>query len=310
MPPKITVTTSRPGLAFLAEHRAEIQAIEDSSSKMKGRTEGLFLAHDLAASQGHSAPVHPWGDREEPSDHGPIIDLDPTSEHQDGPFMQPGVRPPQAPPARLPNHLPRVGVEHSNGATSPGSSSQPSGTPGVVGRSLPASPSLTTLPTNLPSGQGGPPSQSSSTIAPSGNVFSDMTGLQPIPAVKARSQGPSSAFSESGSLGPGVEENDIFRVSVPGGEWNKASREGLLKVKLVQTNISPVAQSNLGRFVLRCTDGTRIESSRTRSYLPDGTLAPLGERSGDLVFRLDAGKIPKQLELEGALRLKLLLELR
>ena len=45
------------------------------------------------------------------------------------------------------------------------------------------------------------------------------------------------------------------------------------------------------------------EASRTRSYLPDGTLAPGSLREGELVFRLTDEQKPQALELEGALGL-------
>jgi hypothetical protein len=96
----------------------------------------------------------------------------------------------------------------------------------------------------------------------------------------------------------------VFEVAVVGGDWQLGS-DNLLKLKLTQTNISKVAQSNLGSFAVRCADGTRVEASRTRSYLPDGTLAPGSLREGELVFRLVGDQKPQALELEGALGLRI-----
>ena len=271
MTPQVTQGDMRPGMSELDAHRAQLQAFEGASPHMQGNTDALFM------SQNVSSHAHPWvqgpGDR-----NSPIIDLDPTQEAPNAAHMRPGARPPEAPPEQLPNRLPRPGEE--------GLATDSNGTVQVV------APAQHGMPRNVTT-EGGP---SDVAAAPA-----DTTGLQPIPTAPQVAPD-TSPFSSSGRLKSSKSQNSVFQVDVVGGIWELGA-DNLLKLKLTQTNISQVAQSNLGSFAVRCTNGTRVEASRTRSYLPDGTLAPGSLREGELVFRLAEDQKPQALELEGALGL-------
>ena len=153
--------------------------------------------------------------------------------------------------------------------------------------------------------QGGP--SASNTISQPAAV--DTNGLQPIP--EPPKEAPKHIpFEHSGKLSQSSAQNSVFSVTVLGGTWNADDKNRILKLKLNQENRSKVAQSNLGSFTVRCADGTRVEASRTRSYLPDGTLDPGGARDGELIFRFSSAQTPQVVELEGALRLTVPLRLQ
>ena len=274
MTPKVTQGDMRPGKSTLQARRDQLQAFEGASSHMQGNTDALFMSEDVPSH------AHPWvqgpGDR-----NSPIIDLDPTQEAPNAAHMRPGARPPEAPPESLPNRLPRPGEEE-------GPVTDSNGTVQIV------PPTQQGMPRNVTS-EGGPSEVSTAPI--------DTNGLQPIP-VAPQVAPDTSPFSSSGQLKSSAKQNSVFEVAVVGGNWQLGS-DNLLKLKLTQTNISKVAQSNLGSFAVRCTNGTRVEASRTRSYLPDGTLAPGSLREGELVFRLADDQKPQALELEGALGLSI-----
>jgi len=290
MTPKVTAGSMHPGMDLLASKREELKAMESVSPHLDGRTDALFM------SQNGPDHAHPWS--EYPGEpQGPIIDLDPTSEAAMAPHMRPGARPPARPPEALPNRLPRPGeVQASSGTSEP-----------VVQVVAPTGPSEPTVAVS-PSGavplsvttEGGP---SEPTERP------EVSGLIPIPdAPKAPVN--DDPFRASGSLQPASAENSVYKVHLASGTWQVNPSDRILRVKLQQQNQSRVAQSNLGSFTVRCADGTRVEASRTRSYLPDGTLDPGTSREGDLVFRFEPKQAPKLLELEGALKLSVPLQMK
>jgi hypothetical protein len=281
--PQVTADGLRPGIDSLQARRAQLRAYDGASSHLEGRSDRIFMSQNVPEH------VHPWAGGS--VDRSPIIDLDPTSEAPVAPHMRPGARPPEAPPEELPNRLPQPGqqsVATENGGTvqvvAPENGAQSDPTVQVV------------APEGMPrqvTEQGGPSTNSTAS--------SNTTGLQPIPKVAAPAPD-TSPFNSSGKLQSTSSQNSVFKVDVMAGSW-QISSDNLLRLKLSQVNISKVAQSNLGTFAVRCADGTRVEASRTRSYLPDGTLAPGSLREGELVFRLTSNQRPQALELEGALGL-------
>lgn len=286
--PKVSQGDMRPGMNSLALRRAHLKSMENTSSHMQGNTDALFMSENVPTH------AHPWtsspGDR-----NGPIINLDPTSEEHVAAHLRPGARPPQQAPEQLPNRLPRPG---ENTAAEQTASQQPVETVQI--------PPSEGIPRHVTS-QGGPSQTHDSGVTVS--TTTDATGLQPIP--KDTTPKPEAKpFDSSGRLGQTSGQNSVFLVQVTGGVWQVESNNRILKLKLNQKNRSQVAQSNLGSFTVRCSDGTRVEASRTRSYLPDGTLDPGGEREGELVFRLSSAQNPEVVELEGALRLSVPLRLQ
>lgn len=279
MTPEVTQADMRPGMSTLANQEAQLKAFEGASPHMEGNFDALMMSQNTPTHE------HPWM-AQEVDRTAPIIDLDATGEAALAPHMRPGARPAEAAPAALPSRLP---PPSTGGA--PVTNEQ-----GTV-QVMPPEAHSQGMPNNVTT-QGGP--VNSSTVAPQ-SVAIDKSGLQPIP-VAPQAQPDTSPFSSSGHLKATSGQNSVFRVSVTGGNWN-AGDDGVLHLKLSQSNLSQVAQSNLGSFAVRCADGSRVEASRTRSYLPDGTLAPGSLREGELVFRLTQGRKPRTLELEGALGL-------
>jgi hypothetical protein len=273
--PQVTQQGMRPGMDSLAARQAQLKAYDGASSHLEGRTDALFMSENVPYH------AHPWtqGSNDQST---PIIDLDPTQEAHMAPHMRPGARPPEAPPEKLPNRLPPPGGQQLATDTN--------GTVQVV------------APEGIPkqiTEQGGPAVPSTGAADEPATV--DPTGLQPIP--KQPDVVPdTSPFTSPGELRATTSRNSVFKVDVVEGSWQMSS-DRLLRLKLSQVNISKVAQSNLGTFAVRCADGTRVEASRTRSFLPDGTLAPGALREGELVFRLSSNQKPRTLELEGALGL-------
>ena len=285
--PRVSHGDMRPGMDTLALRRQQLKAMEGASPHLDGRTDALFMEENVPDH------VHPWavapGDRS-----GPIINLDPTGEEPIAAHMRPGARPPDRPPEALPGRLPRPGETTTN--------SQASTEERVETVRIP--PADESIPDHVTT-QGGP--TASSTITQPAAV--DSNGLQPIP--EAPKQTPTrKPFDHSGKLSRSTGENSVFLVTVMGGSWSAESNNRILKLKLNQENRSKVAQSNLGSFTVRCADGTRVEASRTRSYLPDGTLDPGGARDGELIFRFSSAQTPQLVELEGALRLTVPLRLQ
>lgn len=273
MSPFINQAEMRPGMAYLESRRSEIEEFEKASPHLAGNYEALMMAR---RTPNHD---HPWSSAS-PEDQSPIINLDATREVDNAPLMRPGARPPEAAPAPLPNRLPRPG--ESAGLEESGTIQIPPSAGGM--------PVMVTA-------QGGPASP------PAVASQSDANGLQPIPQEAAPVASPASPFDRPGNLATASNQNAVFKVAIRGGEWQVTGSESVLHLKLSQVNLSPVAQSNLGSFAVRCDDGSRVEASRTRSYLPDGTLGPGASREGELVFRLSKDKKPRALELEGALPL-------
>lgn len=289
--PTTTMKSMRPGMNSLALRRAQLKAMESTSSHMEGNTEALFFSEDVPEH------AHPWANKDYHVE-GPIINLDPTHEASEGVFMQPGVRPPEGLPEALPNRLPRPGerpaarqVETNHNGT-------------VV---IPATNSTETHVATQPVTSGVPVHVTSQ----GGPQIPDPTisGLEPIPKAPEKPV-KADPFGSSGELRAAGGQNSVFKVTLNQGSWQRSAKDALLRVKLSQTNISRVAQSNLGVFSVRCADGSRVEASRTRSYLPDGTLDPGTRRDGNLVFRFQPGQQPQSLELVGAIGLTLDLQLR
>lgn len=279
MTPEVSQQEMRPGMSQLHSRQADLRAFESASPHMEGNTDAIFMSQNVPNHE------HPWA-------HGavdlasPIIDLDPTYEVDNAPLLRPGARPPEAPPENLPSRLPRPGEE--------GLATNENGTIQVV---VPQGPQG--MPRTITT-EGGP-AQADSTASPV-----DTAGLQPIP-VQPTVAPDTSPFTSSGKLRASSSHNSVFKVDILAGDW-ELGVDSILRLKLSQTNLSKVAQSNLGSFAVRCTDGSRVEASRTRSYLPDGTLAPGGLREGEMVFRLASGQKPRALELEGALGLSVPLQ--
>ena len=223
----------RPGMNSLEARRAQLRALGRGQfpTWRVARTLSLCLRTCLFHA-------HPWVqgsvDR-----NSPIIDLDPTHESAVAPHMRPGARPPEAPPEELPNRLPRPGEQTV--------ATDSNGTVQIV------------PPDQMPrqiTTQGGPTADSSQPV--------DANGLQPIP--RAPEVKPdTSPFTSSGKLQATSSQNSVFKVDVVEGSW-QVSADNLLRLKLSQVNISKVAQSNLGTFAVRCSDGSRVEASRTRSF--------------------------------------------
>lgn len=274
--PKVTQHDMRPGMNTLALRQAELRQMESASPHLEGYTDALLMSENV------SSHPHPWTSG---PDLGqlPIIDLDPTAEEPVAPHMQPGARPPEAPPARLPNRLPDSN-EPAYSAAQPGGAVEVPYSPGA-GNGIPLQVSA----------HGGPEDGSVANLTPVRNT-------EPV-----KSAAP---FTNSGLLNQSQGENSVFRVKILKGDWQVTPKDRILHVKLEQTNRSKVAQANLGSFAVRCEDGSRVEASRTRSYLPENALSPGAGRTGELVFRLSAGQVPQSLELEGALQLALPLTLQ
>lgn len=278
----------RPGLSMLEARRQKYQEMEQGMPEKTGNTDMLFMQHDL------DMPEHPWATGSQDIPTGPVIDLDPTGSGHVPAHLQ--TQPTSPTPESLPGRIPRVPpvVSPQPQAVSPPSSQ---GIPLRIATSGgPQSSSREMETVVLPA----PPATSPVAVSTS------PTGLQPIPVTPPAT--PSVAPPSAGAIAPSKGQNQAFEVSVVGGGLQSSPSDRLLTLKLHQKNLSPVAQANLGSFALRCQDGTRIEPVRSRSVMPEGTLAPGGVREGELLFRLSPGAEPQALELEGTLPLSVTLK--
>lgn len=281
MDPKVTTKNMRTGHQYLHHIRPEIERMEKSNTRMAGLTERVYM--DSAVE----VPNHPWGpDQAQPM--GPIIDLDPTGyQGEEIPaHMREGAHAPTHYPSHLPNRLPPRGTQ-STASTQQISQSPPASHPSVSSSGH--------------HGVGGPPAVAA--------TESRVQGLEPVPEILGP-QGPAVPKMGENQIASSQAKNDVFAVSVAGGQLTISPSGGLLTLKLSQTNIGPVAQSNLGTFSVRCSDGSRAEAVTSRTYLPGKSLKPGEDRSGQLVFRLAPNATPKAVELEGALPLVLPLSVR
>jgi hypothetical protein len=292
--PQVSSSDLQPGMAMLQARREKYESMEAGKPEKAGRTDMLFMAAEV------DVPEHPWAEAPTAQPSGPIIDLDPTGTAHTPTHIQ--TQAPQV-GGPLPNRLPRfapVVTESPQEAPTAGGiplrvatqggpqqNSSPNPTGGDAPPTLPP-------PSSLPS----PPSLSAPGLPPS----SSPNGLQPIPVTAVAPAGPQGP-SAGGAIGPCKGQNQAFEVSVLGGSLKNSPSDRLLALTLNQKNLSPVAQANLGSFALRCQDGSRIEPVKSRSVMPDGTLAPGGVREGELLFRLGPNAEPSALELEGTLPL-------
>lgn len=271
--PKVSQHDMRPGMNTLEMRQAELRQMEQGNYHMEGVTDSYLM------SQNVSSNPHPWTSGGE-VDNSPIIDLDPTGEEPLSPLMQPGARPPQGPPASLPNRLP--GPDSAGTAETVSVNPTASNPQATVETSHGVPLTVTT--------QGGPEAGQ--------GAVANLSPVVPQSTVKQVAP-----FEKSCRLKSAQAENSVFAVKVMQGDWQVNSKDRILHVKVEQANRSKVAQSSLGEYAVRCEDGSRVEASRTRSYLPNAPLAPGAGRTGELVFRLTEKQIPQSLELEGALQL-------
>lgn len=292
--PQVSMTDYRPGMTMLEARRKQYESMEHGMPEKVGNTEMLFMQNDVEME------AHPWAEAPTAQPTGPIIDLDATGSNHTPAHIQsqgPGSYDPAAPlPGRLPRHAPPVEESPSQSAApstiplrvsargGPQGGEASSASPGTSPASAPVLPAP-----NLPS--------------PGLATSASPNGLQPIPVAVApvAPKGPSAG----GAISARSAKNQAFEVVVLSGSLQNNSSDRLLALKLQQKNLSPVAQANLGSFALRCQDGTRLEPVKSRSVMPDGTLAPGGVREGELLFRLGANTEPSALELEGTLPLSL-----
>lgn len=288
--PNVTATDLRPGLSMLEAKRADYEASEKSMPERVGNTEALFMETTV------DMPEHPWAESPTSVPTGPVIDLEPTGTAHVPAHLRPGALPSQAPPQALPGRLPKPAV-----------------VPVAV---LPVeSPPAAGIPLRVAT-EGGPQASTrrvedstrgaEASTPETPPISNSAAGLQPIPqAVSAPAASP--VEGRASAINPSKGKNQAFEVSVLSGSLKSSSSDRLLALKLHQKNLSPVAQANLGTFALRCQDGSRVEPVKSRSVMPDGTLAPGGVREGELLFRLAPGAQPTALELEGTLPLSVTL---
>lgn len=291
--PQISNADLRPGMAMLEARRAKYDEMQAGMPEREGNTDMLFMENSV------DMPDHPWAESSTPyQPTGPIIDLDPTGGNGKTPAhirtQGPSSYDPSGP---LPGHIPRTPPTVQEAPPTPPGAGQ--GIPlrvsthGGPETSGPApAPSQETVPVTLPA---------PNLPAPALQTSSSPTGLQPIPVAVAPAAGP--GVSAAGAIAPCRAKNQAFEILVVSGSLQNNASDRLLALKLNQKNLSPVAQANLGSFALRCQDGTRLEPVKSRSVMPDGTLAPGGIREGELLFRLGPAAEPKALELEGTLPL-------
>ena len=265
-----------PGIEMLKSRRHEYEAMEKEAPERVGNTEAMLMHTKI------DVPHHPWEEEEgEDPPLGPVINLEPTGEV----IPVPGTMRPQEAPKPLPNRVSRIP------AAAP---AEPSYTPQVA----PTHPGQPYRVSTQGGPQGGPAVSSSPPPVASAPMNSSPNGLQPIP---------SSNTGSSRSLQPNQAKNQAFEVSVLSGSWSGESHDRFLTLKLRQTNLSPVAQANLGTFSLRCRDGSRLTPVESRSSMATSALPPGGSRDGELLFRLGAAGSPSTLELEGSVPLSVTL---
>ncbi len=276
--PNTGADSLRPGMDALLSRRETYEKMELPESA--GRTEALFLENDL------DMPDHPWvEDQQNKAPSGPVINLDATSDGNVPAHLRAGALPAQQPPAPLPGALPRPGtVPVASLSTAPPPSTS---SPVTAGHGIPV----------RVTAQGGPPSAASK----------EPVAMEPIP-YQAPTVGPETAPGPPQNSSPqqfasSKSQNQVFEVTVVGGDLRASAPDRLLRIQLLQKNLSPVAQANLGTFSVRCESGKRIEPVRSRSVLADGVLAPGQGRQGELLFRLAPTEVPQTLELEGTIPL-------
>ncbi len=273
--PQVTEQNRLPGKEILRSMRPQFEQYEDEYPIKKGNADALYQHMDVAT------PAHPWSAPQVTYD-APVLDLDPTGNTQVPAHLRPGAAPPHRPAEPLPNRLTR---------------------PGSI---PPAEVSATVQPVSPTAEQrvgiGGPPK---------GLVDNSSQALQPLPYAQPSQVEPANqrvAAAAPTQLKPSSGKNNVFEVAVQSARLAESAGETLLSVKLEQVNLSVVPQSNLGSFALRCQDGSRIEPVRTRSFLPEGTLAPGQQREGELLFRMPGSAVPRSLELEGTIPLSVPLQ--
>lgn len=302
--PSVTNTDLRPGLTMLEARRKQYEEAESTMSEKVGNTEMLFMETSV------DMPEHPWAEGERHAPTGPIINLDATGTGHIPAHIatQSPVLPSTGP---LPNRIPRTPpsvVEEAPPAQSSSSTDSAGiplriatqGGPQAAAAANSTGGTTANLPTpNLPT----PNLPNPQLPTPVLRTSSSPTGLQPIPNSVAAAAVPKT--TGGGAIATSKGKNQAFEVSVLGGSLENSPSDRLLSLKVNQKNLSPVAQANLGSFALRCQDGTRLEPVKSRSVMPDGTLAPGGVREGELLFRLGPNAEPRALELEGTLPLSL-----
>jgi hypothetical protein len=289
--PTLSMTDMRPGLAALQARRSKYEAEQAGMAEQQGNTDLLFMETTV------DMPAHPWADAPAYVPTGPIIDLDATGVGSVPAHMSPAAMPAQAAPEHLPDHLPRATdiVPSVQTASYPAETGSGSGIPLRV--TTHGGPQDSAAPADVARSAAAPPTSGNTQLS------SSPVGLQPIPQAVAATRGATAPSSGSLALPPSRGKNQAFEVLVLEGSLKNSASDRLLSLKLNQKNLSPVAQANLGSFALRCQDGSRVEPVKSRSVMPEGTLAPGGVREGELLFRLSPGAQPAALELEGTLPL-------
>lgn len=267
-----------PGMDALVARRETYERMELPESA--GRTDALFMENDV------DMPDHPWvEERKNSAPSGPVVNLDATSDGRVPAHLREGALPPQQPPAALPGTLPRPGTV-------------PVESPPVTSQTAPPSPATAGhgIPTRVTT-QGGPPV----------TVAQQPVAMEPIPYQAPTTISPAASENQEASspqtFTSSKSQNQVFEVTVVGGDLRASAPDRLLRIKLLQKNLSPVAQANLGTFSVRCESGKRVEPVRSRSVLADGVLAPGQGRQGELLFRLAPTEVPQSLELEGTIPL-------
>ncbi len=289
--PEVTNTDLRPGMTMLEARRKQYEEMESGMPEKVGNTEMLFMENSV------DMPEHPWAEGGRHTPTGPVINLEATGTAH-VPAHIASQSPHVVPSGNLPNRIPRIAPTVPEEPT-PQAPTYEQGIPLRIStqggpQAANAGAAVTPVPsTNLPA---------PNLPAPVLTTLSSPTGLQPIPkTVAAAVTAPS--VSSGGALAASRAKNQAFEVSVLSGGLQNSSSDRLLSLKINQKNLSPVAQANLGTFALRCQDGSRLEPVKSRTVMPDGTLAPGGVREGELLFRLSPNSEPKALELEGTLPL-------
>lgn len=264
--PRLSSGGLQPGEEMLKLRRHEYEALEASAPERVGNTEAMFMHTEV------DVPAHPWEQEDgDPQTFGPVIDLDPSGEV----IPVPGTMRPQEAPKPLPNRVSRIPAP-------PAPPQDPPQGPGSGG----------SIPTMVAT-QGGPQGRSPVALAPVTNVVAmpqvSPTGLQPIPG----------GVPGSITISPREARNQTFGVALLDAQVRTSGSGRTFAIKIRQTNLSPVAQANLGSYLLRCADGRSLEPVQSRSVLSSSTLAPGGSREGELVFQMTTDAVPASLELKG-----------
>lgn len=280
--PVVTQAGLRPGLEALQLRRSKYEAMRRNDPEAQGNMDALFMETEV------DMPDHPWAEGASFTPTGQIIDLDATGT------------------GALPAHMQSMPVNSGAIAPLPGKLPPPSFDSQYDSPQSSPSARASGIPLHITTAGG--PQVASEPALPT--TSATPTGMQPIPVApletKETSVVPANA---SRDLAPASGKNQVFEVSVKSAKVQAGSLDGVLLVRLSQKNLSPVAQANLGSFALRLKDGRRLDPVRSRSVMPDGTLAPGGVREGELVFQMPQGALPGTLELEGTLPLSVGLSL-